>query len=1425
MGIDAKEFQAFMWRVVIFSINTCATLAQKYPFASRVLLSLLILYLFLPSVFFFLIYSLPFLGCTAVFIHYYLNPQRPRIQHGDERKERGISSIESRRLLQKNASKNNDESDANAVKEEKNMVSSMISNDKLIGRTALAEEKPKTIMEERESCALNSEESSSDNVSIGENISELGQAPNPDDVSGDGSNEQPRKLQAGGEVEPERSSSEADDDDEEEESEKGGDDDEEEEEESEKGGENAVQWTDYDQKNVMELGNSEIERNRRLEILIARRKARRSFKMNNIAGSGPRHPVLVARSNTFHVSKRSDEQIPGSAPSILLPTQNPFDLPYDPHEEKPNLMAGSFHEEFMADYLKEFPFCRHESFSSGNSFQDNRQGQNEGRGYSRSKMQSGNGNHDRLVDHLLFQGGETLRRNLSVTDLMTEEPRSSNQVASKQERDREVGTTRIKLIDEKVEQSHCKDPSLGNGSDIQMDKGANAIKHSKILSNPSSSAEDIFNATKAGNPESIQPPTFKFPEVFYDRAPNSLPCPVPKARVLAEPSYDSSPSAIDSTRMEEHFIYKLKPGHTPNHSIASDMHVEVSETGSPSLIEDGTASSNDDESLIYDGDSEKELTSGSEELWGASPLAPKDQEHAKALIQIYEEGEEGMTELGFSRVRNEPEDPISRAEISQEDQAQSMKIDPKLSNHVKDQVEEVREQRPSNASDGVPPENSLEGTRLMEGSMAHTPSEMYFLKPQESPSASGNSAEEKKTNCDANDTVSFDDREYLKSNENRHVGAESSIMQEVSGNLSEPAGGNNSASNGNIKIESLFNPENCVAGIGEGTYNVNDSRFLINDHIEDSKSNEERKSEAERVMQAVIGDLSQPVESNSESSNYIESKSLNSPEKSREEEIFNNGNDPSVQIKDSVEDFKDVDQDSERLTEDSDIQSILMPVEAEDNPTSTQGSKEDQSTIEVGVSVVNQPFIDPTTSATLPEFVVEQVSNNSSLSSSPKSVLAYRIPADIGSTSDFSQLVDTGMEENLPITATQDTSLVVNDSIDHPSIDTKSEEPYDTQGMCTEEAIDMGNMNGSELDDEKIKENLKSRKNIEYESETLISNEASVELSKPLEEPQTADHLEGASTRLVDNEASINVSKPDEDHFNSKVPGVIVEKEESTNIPRDVAGEVNHISDASDPSINKNDDLEKLKSFEGSEGEPQFSTGHEIFAEPLKSANITSLEGHEYSPGVLTENETIVATSQAIEEVYNSRTSKETDEFGTQIADQEIEDLFKPGEAVGSSETTKDVQGDPKDLIDQKAVLNPSTPAVDDDNILEAKDSSAGMIHNVKESEMCEVISNEKFKHVQDSEDESEILDRQEDIMEPLTAVEVTNSESTRDTEGESKNLADDEVNVTIPSQPEGEINSSNDRERTEDSGKSIVQENGMGISETSRGDDIPRVR
>jgi hypothetical protein len=287
-------------------------------------------------------------------------------------------------------------------------------------------------------------------------------------------------------------------------------------------------------------------------------------------------------------------------------------------------------------------------------------------------------------------------------------------------------------------QSHDKDPSLGDENDIQRD--TDLIKHKKIWPRPFSSTENIFNAKTAENSESLQPTTFKFPEVFYNHAPNSLPCPVPKASAVAEPSYDSSPSAIYNTGMEEHFFYKHKdPWHTHTNSIASDMQVEVSEIGSPPLTADGIASSNDGESLVYDGDSEQEITSGSEDMWGASPLAPKVQEHENVTRQIYEVGEGDITEEGFSRLRNEPEDPTSsslwslsssRAEISQEDQAHSMSIDPKHFNYVKHIVEEEREQRPSNPSDVVPPEHSQEGMQLMEDSMPQKPSEVYFQKPQ-----------------------------------------------------------------------------------------------------------------------------------------------------------------------------------------------------------------------------------------------------------------------------------------------------------------------------------------------------------------------------------------------------------------------------------------------------------------------------------------------------------------------------------------------------------------------------------------------------------------------------------------------------------------------------------------------------------------------
>ncbi|XVF06720.1 hypothetical protein REPUB_Repub06bG0075100 [Reevesia pubescens] len=149
----------------------------------------------------------------------------------------------------------------------------------------------------------------------------------------------------------------------------------------------AIKWTEVDQKNLMDLGTSELERNQRLENLIARRRARKSMRLMaeknlidldsadiplNIA------PISTKRRNPFDLPYNSYDDlglppIPGSAPSILQPRRNPFDLPYDSSEEKPDLKEDSFQEEFSGFNQRETVserevfFRRHESFNVGPS--------------------------------------------------------------------------------------------------------------------------------------------------------------------------------------------------------------------------------------------------------------------------------------------------------------------------------------------------------------------------------------------------------------------------------------------------------------------------------------------------------------------------------------------------------------------------------------------------------------------------------------------------------------------------------------------------------------------------------------------------------------------------------------------------------------------------------------------------------------------------------------------------------------------------------------------------------------------------------------------------------------------------------------------------------------------------------------------------
>ncbi|KAL0346090.1 UNVERIFIED_CONTAM: hypothetical protein Sradi_4440300 [Sesamum radiatum] len=141
----------------------------------------------------------------------------------------------------------------------------------------------------------------------------------------------------------------------------------------------AITWTEEDQKNLMDLGSSEIERNQRLENVIMRRRARKYMSMvpeiNLIdfeSSDSPFHiaPITTTRQNPFDVPNDSYYNsglppVPGSAPSILAPRRNPFDIPFESSEEKSNMMGDGFQEEFSTSQLRESFLRRHESFNVG----------------------------------------------------------------------------------------------------------------------------------------------------------------------------------------------------------------------------------------------------------------------------------------------------------------------------------------------------------------------------------------------------------------------------------------------------------------------------------------------------------------------------------------------------------------------------------------------------------------------------------------------------------------------------------------------------------------------------------------------------------------------------------------------------------------------------------------------------------------------------------------------------------------------------------------------------------------------------------------------------------------------------------------------------------------------------------------------------
>ncbi|PSS09471.1 Guanine nucleotide-exchange factor like [Actinidia chinensis var. chinensis] len=598
--------------------------------------------MFLPRVFTFLIFSLPVLVFVTLAFRLIFRIHRQNLEKAKgERRNCGVcaqrptfveddivvdkeknSSIQPQSVRRRNVKEKDNQVFVQEGVEEKDMFFSTISNDALVDKAALEEENPKEIREVMVDSVVHRTESSEDGEDEGE-------------------------------------------------------------EEAQEDGNKFVEWTEDDRKNLMDLGISEMERNTRLDSLIARRRARkllsmqvRSTLMNASSNDPCSHiaSILIPRSNPFPSNDSGGAQIspaPGSAPSVLLPMHNPFDIPYDPQEEKPNLTGGGFEEEFIAAHQKDIMFCRHESFSLGAFFPgpgefdqsrreafycpnfSTRQRSSEIPEYSRFRNQSGNEKTDKRIQ----------------TE-SSEECKPMVHINNPDDHGRQEGQGPEHIFD-LVDTHHEEDRS-----EVHIEE--NIVRDVTGGSSSSSSSEMSVPFSAANRDQILKSLSFSVLRNIgvdreYDAQRNEV--------------SDGSPPTFGKRRLNERFFFADKGvNHTPTHSIASDLQVEVSEVGSPELTVDGTISPSDGESLIYEAnaDVEKETASGSEEMWVASSRLSRVEENESRSREVHEVSEQDIIEVGFSRINHKFEDivasdmPEKAVEFPESSQTHSTDFDGKV---------------------------------------------------------------------------------------------------------------------------------------------------------------------------------------------------------------------------------------------------------------------------------------------------------------------------------------------------------------------------------------------------------------------------------------------------------------------------------------------------------------------------------------------------------------------------------------------------------------------------------------------------------------------------------------------------------------------------------------------------------------------------
>ncbi|XP_039052559.1 dentin sialophosphoprotein-like [Hibiscus syriacus] len=918
-----------------------------------------------------------------------------------------------------------------------------------------------------------------------------------------------------------------------------------------------VEWTKEDEKNLMDLGS---ERHQRLESLMAKRRARKMFKMaiekslmdKGIVPHSQIAPILIVKNNILGASNNANDeglQMPGSAPSVLQPTQNPFDLPYDPFEEKPNLTADSFLKEFIPANQKEMLFCRHESFCHGPLFTfDTTPDPND-------QFNPYYGAENRLVGGPAVDrfrrspdDGGPLRQNSiafgsEIDVIEIEESNHNEEMNSSGEKNEKI----TEAANDKTEiAENNENPHVLSGSEIRMD--IDSTKNNDSCSSPSSSDDSA-----SGLDQTTKPLTLCANQV---RKALNLSIP-PKGRNFSKLPFDPSPSP---RRTEFNLFYNTfrRQSHTRNCSIASDLQVEVSEVGSTTLSTDGTGSPVEGD-VTYDGDVERDINSDNEELWSGSFNLTREanQEKLRELDDIIEED---SVEVKLSGLDKKPEEPTASIFPSEQEATQILNDTSSLSSRL-DTTEdgasypaninrETHEDATPNVSENISPEDQRKTMQLTEKSLVRSPPEPCFQQPEQKP------IEELNIVCNVKPITQGNANTLeLKSSETRDDGAQAFIEPAALGEMRKPDEA--------INLDSCKYKHCNIETSHESTRTIDSQKKM-----EESQQSKYVEEDTHNLTNNDTADTPNAVQSRDQPSKNIGQDTLNLTE-------YNNGDAPnsvqSIVNQDIVED--NVSGVEQRL-ESSIAMDLTHRLAIEQTHLSSYVSPKSVLPQNIPVQRIPISNVEQQRQNGRPQSVMEDIERYNSASNQPQE------------SSTFNMLP---ISQHLVENSLDDSSSNCNPGTSEGSSSTTKESPIGSP---------VHNMNELVLEGTHGKEDS-SIKSSKDESKTSTNSMDAKEALKPYGEsnPDFIERL-GGSEKLTEHNSGTDPSKSNEGNAKSADPNTM-ETEKS-------AAKVDLICNVIESLTDKMANNECLTHVLDGEGEPQISSSQKAIMKPSNISGATS---------------------------------------------------------------------------------------------------------------------------------------------------------------------------------------------------------------------------